>query len=79
MTYCAQQKNHPLNTPRFYSAFVKALAAQICQKMQAQDSFKTRIPMLPELERCIENIGYSFTMLRGTSYLCEVQISTKND
>jgi hypothetical protein len=75
--YCAQPKNKPLNATRFYSVFVKALAAEICQKMQTQDSVKIRIPMLPELQQGIENLGYSFTMLRGTSYLCEVQISTK--
>jgi hypothetical protein len=75
--YCAQPKNKPLNATRFYSVFVKALAAEICRKMQTQDSLKIGIPMLPELEQGIENLGYSFTMLRGTSYLCEVQISTK--
>lgn len=75
--YCGQPKNKPLNTHRFYSVFVKALAAKICEKIAAQNCAILRIPMLPELQQCIENSGYSFTMLRGTSHLCEVQILAK--
>lgn len=76
-TYCGYPSNRPLNAARFYTVFIRSLAVKICQKAQNENQMKQRIPMLPELEKAIENIGYSFTMLRGTSHLCEVQISPK--
>ena len=75
--YCADYTNRPLNTNRFYTVFIRSLAVKICQKAQEQNQPIQRIPMLSELQKAIETIGYSFTMLRGTSHLCEVQISPK--
>jgi len=75
--YCADYLTRPLNAARFYNVFIRSLAVKICQKAQEQSQPKQRIPMLSELQKAIETIGYSFTMLRGTSHLCEVQISPK--
>lgn len=76
-SYCANSTNRPLNATRFYTVFIRSLAVKICQKAAEQNEPKQRIPMLPELEKAIENIGYSFQLLRGTSHLCEVQIQPK--
>jgi hypothetical protein len=77
VTYYSTFSNHPLNADRFYRLYVRALAAKICEKVATQNTAKLRIPMLSELQELIEKQSYSFQMLRGTSYLCEVQISTK--
>ena len=75
--YCADYLNRPLNAARFYTVFIRSLAVKICQKAAEQNQPNQRIPMLSELQKAIETIGYSFTMLRGTSHLCEVQIQPK--
>ena len=75
--YCADYPNRPLNTNRFYTVFIRSLAVKICQKAAEESNPIQRIPMLSELEKAIDAIGYSFTMLRGTSHLCEVQIQPK--
>lgn len=75
--YCSDYLSRPLNANRFYNIFIRALAVKICQKAQEENQPIQRIPMLSELQKAIETIGYSFTMLRGTSHLCEVQISPK--
>jgi hypothetical protein len=62
---------------KIYLAAVCSISGNITQKVTEENQPKQRIPMLPELQQFIENSGYSFTMLRGTSYLCEVQISAK--
>ncbi len=77
ISYYSIPANHPLNADRFYRLYIRALAAKICEKVAAQNTAKLRIPMLSELQELIEKQSYSFTMLRGTSYLCEVQISAK--
>jgi len=76
------------NIAEIYAACISFLATEViknhCTEMNRFISFseektstKQRVPMLPELQKAIEKRGYSFTLLRGTSYLCEVQISTK--
>jgi hypothetical protein len=81
-------KPTPANTGEIYNACISFLATEIiknhCTEMdrfisfsEGKTSTKQRIPMLPELQKAIERRGYSFTLLRGTSYLCEVQISAK--
>jgi hypothetical protein len=62
---------------KLYLAAVCSISSCITQKVMQQSQPKQRIPMLPELQSFIENSGYSFTLLRATSYLCEVQISAK--
>jgi hypothetical protein len=60
-----------------YDACIDKIASCIIERFVAAGEKKQRIPMLPELQKAIEKRGYSFTLLRGTSYLCEVQISAK--
>ena len=81
-------KPTPPNTVEIYNACISFLATEIikehCAQIDRFISFKEektssnqRVPMLPELQKAVEKRGYSFTLLRGTSYLCEVQISPK--
>lgn len=67
----------PIQPIKIYLAAVCSIAGNITQKVMELNQTKQRIPMLPELQQFIENSGYSFTLLRGTSHLCEVQISPK--
>ena len=61
---------------QIYTAAIAHLANLITDKV-IEGGLKQRVPMLPELQKAVEKRGYSFTLLRGTSYLCEVQISPK--
>jgi hypothetical protein len=76
-TYRGLYSYKAIQPMKLYLAAVCSISGNITQKVMEQNQPKQRIPMLPELQSFIENSGYSFTLLRGTSYLCEVQISTK--
>jgi hypothetical protein len=60
-----------------YDACIDKIASCIIEHFVAAGKKKQRVPMLPELQKAVERRGYSFTLLRATSYLCEVQISAK--
>jgi len=60
-----------------YTNIIDAISEKIIGDFLFLGGTKQRVPMLPELQKAIEKRGYSFQLLRGTSYLCEVQISTK--
>jgi hypothetical protein len=64
------------NNGQIYDATIGNIAEIVIDKT-INGSKKQRVPMLPELQKAVERRGYSFTLLRGTSYLCEVQISAK--
>jgi len=69
---CFQHRNNG----QIYDATIGNIAEIVIDKT-INGSTKQRVPMLPELQKAIEKRGYSLQLLRGTSYLCEVQISTK--
>ena len=60
-----------------YNACIDKIATCIIERFVAAGEKVQRVPMLPELQKAVEKRGYSFQLLRGTSHLCEVQISPK--
>lgn len=64
------------NNEQIYDATIGTIA-EIAIGRTIKSGSKQRVPMLPELQKAVEKRGYSFQLLRGTSYLCEVQILPK--
>jgi len=65
-----------LKSEQIYSFLVGFIAGQIQIRFQ-EGAVVQRIPMLPEIQIFLARVGYFFKILRGTSVLCEVQISRK--